>query len=555
VFVIGGTKRGVRAFFTRIINSLQLVFSVFRSAIIDQWTAAFIVHNKKVWKDYESKTEGEILFEANSMCSAIISYSYLANILSKKYNAKIKGYVLSKPKRWEHYLSPAVHKVFKSFNTREIIYLAFKRSQLKERNRLFKEIYPVLKTKKDVEDLSVEGLWIGDLVYDSHLMNNKIPTVNINDSKFIKSLKQALEIYVFWRDYFDTHDVKAVNVSHCVYTTAIIMRLAIQRNIPAYQINATHAYYLTKKNLWAYDDFYYFSEEFKKLSFEEGSNGLIEAKKRLEKRFSGEVGVDMNYSKKSAYTRINNNKVLSESPQLKILVAPHCFFDSPHPYGVSLFPDFYEWLTFLGRISEKTDYDWYIKTHPDFLPGNIPIIQKFINKYPKFTLIPAETSHHQIIEEGIDFALTVHGTIGFEYAALGVTVINASRCNPHVAYNFNIHPKDVESYEKLLLDLPNQKIDIDINEVYEFYYMKFINNNVENWIFNDYARFINKIGGYAKQFGPVSYLKFLEEFSAEKHERIIHSLKNFIESKDYCMQKKHYGKDNQKEIMNLSEYV
>ena len=511
---------------------------------IDSNELSFINHNKNIWKAYaNNKAEGEILFEINSMCSAIISYSYLANILSKKYNSKINGYVLRKPGRWKQYLNFAIHKIFKSFNIREIIYLDLTRSQLKECDRLFNKIYPDLKTKKDFEDLSIEGTLIGDLIYDSHLRKNKVPTINIKDLSFQESLKQSLGIYIFWRDYFDIHDVKAVNVSHCVYTTAIILRLAIRKNIPAYQINATHAYYLTKKNLWAYDDFYYFPEEFRKLSHEEQKSGLFEAEKRLEKRFAGNVGVDMNYSKKSAYTRNSNNKVLSESPQLKIFVAPHCFFDSPHPYGVSLFPDFYEWLTFIGKISEETDYDWYIKTHPDFLPGNIPIIEEFINKYPKFTLIPAETSHHQIIEEGIDFALTVHGTIGFEYAALGVTVINASMCNPHIAYNFNIHPKSVEEYEKILLDLPNQKLNIDINEVYEYYYMKFINNNVENWLFSDYAGLINNIGGYAKQFGPISYQKFLEEFSLEKHERIIHSLNTFIESKDYCMQKKHFGKD------------
>lgn len=530
----------MNTFLTKMIRSLQSVLRIFKHAKVDQQTASFIVHNKKVWGDYaNNKAEGEILLEVNSMCSAIISYSYLANILSKKYNAKIKGYVLSANDRSLRYLSPAIHKLFKSFNTHEIFYLNLTQPQLEERDRIFNEVYPDLKTKKDVEDLRVEDIWIGDLIYDSHLKKKKVPTVDINDLSFCESLRESLGIYVFWRDYFDSHDVKAVNVSHCVYNNAIILRLAIHRDIQAYQINATHAYYLTKKNLWAYDDFYYFPEEFNNLFFEEQRIGLIEAEKRLERRFAGEVGVDMNYSKKSAYTRINNNKVLSESSQLKIFVAPHCFFDSPHPYGVALFPDFYEWLKFLGNISEKTDYDWYIKTHPDFLPENIPVIEEFISKYPKFTLIPAETSHHQIIAEGIDFALSVHGTIGFEYAALGVPVINASMCNPHIAYNFNIHPKSVEEYEKILMNLANQKANINKQEIYEYYYMKNIKNDMENWLFDDYAGFIDEIGGYAKQFGPVAYQKFLEEFSKERHERIICSLNNFIESKDYCFQKKH----------------
>ncbi|MDY6793318.1 MAG: hypothetical protein SWH54_18785 [Thermodesulfobacteriota bacterium] len=467
-------------------------------------------------------------------------------MLSNKYNATIKAYSLRRPKWWKSILNIVNEKVFKSFNTREIICLKLSEEQKKVRHRLFNDVYTGLETKRDVEGLRIVGTLIGDLVYDSHLRKNNVPTIDIADHKFKESLKQSLGIYVFWSDYFATHEVKAVNVSHCVYNSAIILRLAIQKKIPVYQISATHAYYLTEENLWAYDDFYYYPEEFRKLPPKKQQAGLVEAQKRLQKRFSGEVGVDMTYSRKSAYTKTVGKKVLRESSRTKIIISTHCFFDSPHPYGISLFPDFYEWLTFIGNISEKTDYDWYIKTHPDFLPGNIPIIKEFIKKFPKLNLIPAETSHHQIIKEGIDFALTVHGTIGFEYAALGVTVINASRCNPHIAYNFNIHPKSVEEYEKILLDLPNQKLNINVNEVYEYYYMKFINNNVENWIFDDYEDFINEIGGYDRQFGPVSYKKFLEEFSVEKHEKIIHSLNNFIESKNYCMQKKHYDKALQK---------
>ena len=96
-------------------------------------------------------------------------------------------------------------------------------------------------------------------------------------------------------------------------------------------------------------------------------------------------------------------------------------------------------------------------------------------------------------------------------------------------------------YERILLDLPKQKLEIDINEVYEYYFMKFIHNNVQNWIFDDYTGFIDEIGGYAKQFGPVSYGKFLSDFNKEKHENNLSLLSNFVESKDYCMQQKHYS--------------
>jgi hypothetical protein len=260
----------------------------------------------------------------------------------------------------------------------------------------------------------------------------------------------------------------------------------------------------------------------------------------MERRFEGKVGVDMAYSTKSAYTNIRRGKVLSENNKIKVLIAAQCFFDSPNGLGVNLFPDFYEWLTFLGYISEKTDYDWYIKTHPDSLPGNAAIISEFINKYPKFTLIPAETSHHQIIDEGIDFALTVYGTIGFEYAALGVPVINASLCNPHIAYNFNIHPKTIDEYEKILMNLADQKLDINIDEVYEYYYMHHIGRTMANWLCSDYNRLLEEIGGYKMHFTPIAYEKYLTEFSQERHNRSLQLLNNFIDSKDYCMQGEHY---------------
>ncbi|MBN1551437.1 hypothetical protein JW979_08210, partial [bacterium] len=203
----------------------------------------------------------------------------------------------------------------------------------------------------------------------------------------------------------------------------------------------------------------------------------------------------------------------------------------------NLFPDFYEWLYFLGEISEQTDYEWYIKTHPDFLPGNIPIIEEFIRKYPKFSMIPFETSHLQLKEEGIDFGLSVYGTIGLEYAALGIPVVNASQCNPRIRYNFNIHPRTVEEYKDILLNLPSQKIAINPDEVYEYYFMAFL-YNVNNWLFVDYDDFIRDIGGYYQQYKSISYKRFEEGFSECRHEQILSSLQQFIESGEYNFRQK-----------------
>jgi hypothetical protein len=458
--------------------------------------------------------------------------------LARIHNAKIKVYA-PKPNRFEAKIRFwNRHRKYKSFNAVPLYYDT-SQPQLLKVERLFSKIYPRLKTKRDVEDLKIEGIWIGDLLYDSHLMRYRVPTVEIQDKRFHSSLREALSYYIYWRDYLDSHNVKSVIVSHCVYArNAIILRIAVHRGIPVYQVNAFSLYHLTPQHLWAYNDSLSFPEWFESLSPQEQQIGLKLAKERIERRFAGEVGVDMSYSTKSAFARNSNRRVMLESPRIKILIATHCFFDAPHPFGVNLFPDLYEWLTFLGKISERTDYDWYVKTHPDFLPGNAEALESIICNYPKITLIPKETSHLQIVEEGIDFVLTVYGTVGFEYAMLGVPVINASLCNPHIGYNFNIHPKTIEEYESILLNLKDQKLDIDINKVYEYYYMNFIYDHGKNWLVE---HFIDRIGGYPKQNEPEVYRLFLDEFSEQRHEKTLRSLRNFIESGDYCFQRSHYS--------------
>jgi len=196
-------------------------------------------------------------------------------------------------------------------------------------------------------------------------------------------------------------------------------------------------------------------------------------------------------------------------------------------------------MQFLGRISNRTDYEWCVKTHPDSLPGNLPIIEELLKKYPKFSLLSQDVSHHQLIDDGLDFVLTVYGTIGFEYAALGKAVINASLCNPHVAYNFNIHPKSVEEYEEILLSLADQRIDIDKPEVYEYYFMRHINNNeIQNWLFDDYQEWSGK-DAYQKQFTQEAYRYYLSTVDETRHLKNRKLLERFVESGDYVMQASH----------------
>src|SRR2546426_2855734 len=511
----------------------------------------FIKHNRLVWGKPTAHDEsgGEILFEFNPGHSSIIAFSYLVNVLRQKFNAKPVVYsffgtssqslVVRTLRRLIRPVIPSVEKkIFSSFGVKSFISADPTGPHINKAARLFEKVYPSLQTKRDVENLVVDGMWIGDLIYDTYLIRHSEPTIDIKNEKFVRFLRESLETFVFWQEYFETHDIRAINVSHCVYNSAIPLRIAVQNNIPAYQANATHVYRMSKMDLFAYGDYKYYPEIFRKLSTQEQNAGKREAKKRIEKRLSGEVGVDMRYSTKSAYGEKQDRHVLRKSNKLKVLIAAHCFFDSPHSYGNNLFPDFYDWFDFLGRMSNETDYDWYIKTHPDVLPGNTEIIQYFLDKYPKFTLVDAGTSHHQLIEEGISCALTTYGTIGFEYAALGVLVVNASVCNPHIAYNFNLHPKSIKEYEGILRNLGSQSLKINKDEVYEYYYMRFIHNS-ESWLFENYQEMLDQVGSYEKQFSPLVYAYFLSKFTESRHAHILSALARFVDSGDFYLSREH----------------
>ena len=482
-----------------------------------------------------------ILTEVNAFASGYIAYSYLSNVLAKKHQARIVGYIGRelKPFTWikthlRQILNAYPYNIYRSFGTREFIYIRPNKTRADEVDKVCHTILNTVKTKRDIEHITVNNILIGDLIYDSYLRDFRLPTIDINSENFAKYVRSAVETFFYWEDYFHQYDVRAVLITHSVYIGAILSRLSIQKDIPVYETHIQFCYYLNKEHPLPYKEHLFFPKEFSKLSAEVKSSALQEAETRLQKRFSGEKDIDMVWVSSSAYGKdlYKDTRIIRESNRPKVLIFAHCFFDAPHFWGENIFPDFYEWLVFLGEMSEKTDYDWYIKTHPDELPGSVNVINDWLRRYPKMTLIPSNSSHHQVISEGINAVLTIYGTVGFEYAALGIPVINCSNNNPHIKYDFNLHPKNVEEYTRAILGLEHIDLDIDIDKVREYYYMKNIYYGNHN-LFLDYQKTLAALGGYHGQFTPRIYEHWNKEFSIKKHNLIIQSLEDFVDSGVY----------------------
>ena len=107
-------------------------------------------------------------------------------------------------------------------------------------------------------------------------------------------------------------------------------------------------------------------------------------------------------------------KNYKKSSKLKILLQ-HMIFQTTQCLSKNIFPDFYEWIKYLCEFSKNNKYDWYVKCHPDFRIESLLMLKSLLKNYPNMKLINPSTSHHQIINEGINFVFTMYGTIGWEY--------------------------------------------------------------------------------------------------------------------------------------------
>ena len=389
---------------------------------------------------------------------------FLLKTLQKKHNAKLLFFGKVR--------SLVIYIFYLSMNAIHVIPPSTKLGN-KKNNQIFLNIINKIKNKKDVINLKLGKIPIGIDLYESYLRDYFKPTMDISDKNFKNLLKKTIKLKNDWSIFFKKNKVKAVLISHRNYVhTNIICRIAYINKVPVYTFSGDGRR-ITKFTNARLDESRYYSMIFDKINIQEKIKGINLAKKKLSQRFRGIVGVNMSYSTKSAFTKKKINKRLIEKTnRLNVLICTHCFFDNPHAYGGNLFVDFYEWINFLAKISHKTNYNWYIKPHPDYLPGTIEIIKKLNKKFNFIKLIDPKASFHQLKKEGLNFVLTTYGTVAHELPLLGINVINADKYNMNSSFKYSYTPKTLKEYKNVILNLHKFKSLINNkNDIYKFYYM------------------------------------------------------------------------------------
>lgn len=117
-------------------------------------------------------------------------------------------------------------------------------------------------------------------------------TMQFNDEHFHRTFYELISYFNGYLDLFETYQVEAVVLSNYVYHFAIPMRIACQREIPAFQVTLETIYRLTKSRVHAYTEFLDYLISYKN-SLGTFIQDLPYVMGRIQRRFSGKVGVDI----------------------------------------------------------------------------------------------------------------------------------------------------------------------------------------------------------------------------------------------------------------------
>lgn len=505
----------------------------------DDNTTRYINFLKEVWGSYKKDHDERkilVMFDnKHDLLSTIVAYC--SNYFAEKYDASIYGYFRFGSRTSN--ASEVIKSIYNAFNVKDIIDPQLSTEQQKEADDICDGIWNGLSTWEDWNNISVYGIHFGTTIVRDFL-RTQIPSFDLNNNKMYSFLKKSIQTIVFWHHYFEKNDIKAVLLGDGVSWDGYIRDIAVTKGIPTYAV----AYKMAKMFLDFYDGspYPYFKEMWNQLTPDEQASGIEWSKRQIAKRLQGGIEeVGPNEKNRFPFSeKIGNKRVLEENGKLKVVICPHIFEEDCYCCGEQLFDNnYFAWLCHLGELSEKTPhFDWYLKVHPSAQRRDVIIFDSLLERYPQIKRIQSNVSPLQLKEEGVRFALTVYGTLGHEYPEIGIQVINAGK-NPHSAFDFTWNPRTKEEYDYLILHLDQLEDKTDTEGLYQFYCLKY---RYYDWNYIPYRSlfFDNpllamsriELQSIGKELGTWKYSEYMQEWTQEKHEKILSSLDDIFHKLD-----------------------
>lgn len=331
-----------------------------------------------------------------------------------------------------------------------IIYRNFQKCREEKRClNLVKELTSQVTDQNSLLSLEIEGVIVGDLIYDTYLRFKPAPTIDLEDPYLYQLIKYAAKTYLGIASQLKKSKFDYFISTYTSYIDhGVAVRLCLNQGIQVICtgvfnqviVQPTREFPYHKRNFFQY------------LSWSKGSqSSLIRdlGREILRRRFAGEIDKVTGYMKKSSF--VPGDSQLISPEEKKCIVMAHDFFDSPHVYGQMLLPDYYAWLEFILRNSKLcTSHKYYVKPHPNAVKDSHYYYRVLEKKFPHVVFLDPSISNLSIFRSGFSLVFTLNGTVAHEFPYAGIPAVTAGD-NPHSKFGFSYQAKSLNELKNIIL--------------------------------------------------------------------------------------------------------
>ena len=166
----------------------------------------YINFDKLFFDKINVKRNGKILCEFTNNFSNIVAFSYLNFVLKQKFQCESVGYINYFKKnllsllimKFKKIINYKLFSLYKSFLVDDFIIAHENYNVEKKVDTYLKNNLSKIKNTRNLLNLKINNILIGDYIYDSFLKTYKEPTIhNLHDKVFINFFKKNLCSFFF----------------------------------------------------------------------------------------------------------------------------------------------------------------------------------------------------------------------------------------------------------------------------------------------------------------------------------------------------------------------
>ena len=352
-----------------------------------------------------------------------------------------------------------------------------------------KEILATIHTPEDLMKITIDDIFVGDLINDTYLRFFNKPTIEAIDNDLNNLIEITLNIFYSFQTLLVKKNIEALFTTYTTYIGhGLAVRLCLDKDIPVYAFGIYDDVFQKVNKTFPVQTLHYWEYEPNK---DISSVKLAEAEKRFTFRFTGGLDSAISYMKQSSFQDMPIDDELKNKFLIKtrnVIIYAHDLFDSPHVYRHLQFQNLFLYLKqTIENIHQCTTTNFWIKVHPNSKRETKNVIKNLIEEINKdnIRLLDETVSNIQVVKLNPDLIVTARGTVALEMAYFEIPVV-ALYDNPYIQFNFAHTCYDLETYYSIIRGEMKPNIDFNKKLIYSYYYQAYMENfeNVDIETFN-----------------------------------------------------------------------